>query len=192
VPAPIASTILAEQTAAERALLSTPYASTVVVTLACSQNWSRKVHAFRDVYGCLIPRFERKIVGAIGIEGNKCAEHTNAGELLNIMTESRQLPALMDRSDDEILDLVLADLESLFPRISSCVSFQKVLRWPCAQTLSPIGRSKAIERYRREIQSSMPLCLAGDFMGIGSTDSAAQTGIWAATAVRATDLENDA
>ena len=192
VPAPLASKLLANQTAAERAVLSTLYASTVVVTLACSKNWSKKVPSLRDVYGYLIPRCERNLVGAIGIEGNKCSEHTNAGELLNIMTEGRQSPALMERSVEEIVALVLEDLESLFPGISSCVDFQQVLRWPYAQTLSPIGRSTAIERYRREIKSSMPVCLAGDFMGIGSTDSAAQTGIRAASAIRATDLGNDA
>ena len=33
----------------------------------------------------------------------------------------------------------------------------------------------AIKHYRGQIQTSLPVCLAGDYLGIGSTDSAAQT-----------------
>jgi oxygen-dependent protoporphyrinogen oxidase len=183
-PAPIAQQILAEPTPFEKELLETPYASTIVVTIATSKNWSKSVKALRGAYGLLIPRQERDLVGAIGIETNKCASHTEAGELLNIMTEGVQSPELMDKSDEEILDLVLRDLEAYFPGVSESVTYSTVIRWKHAQTKSPVGRARLVGGYRRKVSHSLPVVLAGDYMGIGSTDSAAQTGCWAAEAIR--------
>jgi len=183
-PAPIAKQMLAEPTPFEKELLETPYASTVVVTIATSKNWSKRVKSLRGAYGLLIPRQERNLVGAIGIETNKCPSHTSAGELLNIMTEGVQSPELMDKSDEEILELVLRDLENHFPGVTRSVIHSTVIRWKHAQTKSPVGRARLVGGYRRKVSHSLPIVLAGDYMGIGSTDSSAQTGNWAAEAIR--------
>jgi oxygen-dependent protoporphyrinogen oxidase len=183
-PAPIAKQILADPTPFEKELLETPYASTIVVTIATSKNWSKSIKALRGAYGLLIPRRERDLVGAIGIETNKCATHTQAGELLNIMTEGVQSPQLMDKPDEEILELVLRDLENYFPGVTGSVTYSTVIRWKHAQTKSPVGRARLVGGYRRKVSHSLPIVLAGDYMGIGSTDSAAHTGCWAAEAIR--------
>jgi len=193
-PAPIAQSLMKPVTATENSLLSTQYASTIVITLAASKNWSKSNKSLNDVYGFLIPRKERNLVCAVGIETNKCSLHTEAPELLNIMTEGAQTPELLGLSDDEILARVLPDLETYFPGISDCITYKMIVRWKNAQTLSPVGRAKDIHNYRQQLNKTLPIVLAGDYMGYGATDSASQTGEWAANSIMEaaiTAAEND-
>lgn len=92
---------------------------------------------------------------------------------------------MVDRSDDDIVNGVLPELEMYFPGVAKAKRFVHIVRWHEAIPKSPVGRAKNIAVYRRNWMPSCRVVLAGDYMGMPSTDGAAETGLWAAKQILA-------
>ena len=93
---------------------------------------------------------------------------------------------MVKRSDRDILNCVLPEVETYFPGATKAQRFAHIVRWEEAIPKSPIGRSRNIAEYRRSWSPRRRVVLAGDYMGMPSTDGAAETGLWAATQILAT------
>ncbi len=163
----------------ENILLQTQYSSTINIGIATHSNW-KLPRDLNNVYGILIPRRERQLIAGIGIESQKNAERIAEGELLDIMLDSTHGKILFDSPDDIILKSVLSELEKYFPGLSDSIRLSHIVRWKDAEPISSLGRSINIKNYKKTLNFSAKVILAGDHMGFPYTDSAAYTGKWAA------------
>ncbi len=186
-PAITSKTLYVSANEIENKLLQTKYSSTINIGIVTQKNW-KLPRDLRDAYGFLIPRRERKLIAAIGIESNKNRDSVTDGELLNIMLDNQHAVILLNKSDDEILKEIMPELECYFPKLSNSIRFSHVIRWPEAEPLSFVGRSKLIKEYKETLAPHASVLLAGDYMGFPHTDSAAFTGKWAADFIKRTDL----
>lgn len=75
---------------------------------------------------------------------------------------------------------MLPEAERYFRGLSETMRFSHFVHWPEAEPMSPIGRSQAVFAYRRGVNPSRRVILAGDYLGFPYTDSTAYTGKWAA------------
>jgi oxygen-dependent protoporphyrinogen oxidase len=171
----------------EKTLLQTQYSSTINIAVATHKDW-KLPHDLRELYGFLIPRRERKLIVAIGIESNKNKNSVTEGELLDIMLDSQHAALLLNMSDDEILKKIMPELEIYFPKLSDYIRFFHIVHWPEAEPLSFIGKSKYLKKYKDSLAPDSSVILAGDYMGFPYTDSAAFTGKWAAEFINRSDL----
>lgn len=163
----------------DRSLLSTPYAAAINVSISISGDLSAAMVP-ADVYGVLIPRAERRVIASIGIESRKCSTHVPSGEMLNVMLNGDAAARLLDASDDSIRAETLAELSRYFPRIDAAIAFVRIFRWAEGEPLSPVGRCRNVDEYRRTWHPGIKVTLAGDYMGIPCTEGAAESGAWAA------------
>lgn len=168
----------------ERELLATTYSSTINVAVATEPGW-RPPPALRDVYGLLIPRAERQVIAAVGIESRKSEGRVGAGDLLDVMLAGDAAVELLALSDEEVTGRVLAELGRHFPGLGESVRFTRCFRWPEAEPRSPPGRSSLIAAYRRALPRGSRVVLAGDYMGMPFTEGAAETGAWSASHIAA-------
>ena len=162
-----------------QALLATSYSATINIGLAIPGGIEGS-NVPAGVYGLLIPRRERKVIAAVGIESRKSPDLVPGGELLNVMLDGMAGQRLIDASEDSILAEVLPELEAYFPNASKRLAFAHFCRWHEAEPRSPVGRCGAIGAYRRACSPSQKVVLAGDYLSIPTTEGAAQSGKWAA------------
>jgi oxygen-dependent protoporphyrinogen oxidase len=132
------------------------------------------------VYGLLIPRRERRVIAAVGIESRKSPDLVPQGELLNVMLDGSAGARLIDASEDAVLAEVLPELFDYFPSVPNQIAFTHFCRWKEAEPRSPVGRSRAIRAYRQSCSQNQKIVLAGDYMGAPTTEGAAESGMWAA------------
>jgi protoporphyrinogen/coproporphyrinogen III oxidase len=162
-----------------QAVLATRYSSTINIGIAVPGGIDEsKVPS--DVYGLLIPRTERKVIAAVGIESRKSRALVPQGELLNVMLDGHAGERLIDAGEEAVLAEVLPELEAYFPDIGTRLAFTHFCRWREAEPRSPIGRSRAIRAYRESCLPSQKVVLAGDYLSVPTTEGAAQSGLWAA------------
>jgi oxygen-dependent protoporphyrinogen oxidase len=90
---------------------------------------------------------------------------------------------MINWQDQAILSAVLQDLEKYYGGILGHVLFTKIYRWKEAVPISWPGRSKQIAQYRKSINRSTKVFLAGDYMGMPFAEGAAETGKWAAQSI---------
>ena len=165
----------------ERSLLATRYSSTINIVLATAPGWPLP-HSMQGVYGVWFPQAERRHIAAIGVERAKDPAVAEVGELLDVMLTSESADRLLHLSDAEVMRTILPDLEPLLPGVAAHLRWARLTRWAEAMPRSPIGRLGAVARYRQAAPGRR-LLLAGDYMGLPWTDSAAETGQWAAQTV---------
>jgi len=181
-PAPITRNIYKTPSILESKLLSTKYSSTVNISIAL-KNMIPKGAKINNVYGVWIPRNERKIIAAFTIETKKDTGRATSGELVNVMLSGEAGRIMYDRDDESILAAVLSELEIYIPDISGNISFTKFYRWLNAVPMSQVGHCRNIKDYRDTIQGSNRVVLSGDYLGMPFTEGAAETGLWAASAI---------
>lgn len=189
VPAPIAKNIIQNPDEYELPLFETPYSSSATISLLTHNDWlpPRRISS---VYGFLFnPQLDTKIA-ALTIENNKCITRKNKGYLINVMFADKWAKELLHLSDQEIFDQIQADVEKILPEIYQHVHLQKICRWQYAMPCTPIGRANAVKQYRDSRKSNNKIWLAGDYLGLPWTDSAAHTGMWAANQVGKYILSN--
>ena len=87
---------------------------------------------------------------------------------------------MIDWRDDDILAVVLREMDTYFVSVSENILFTKIYRWKEAMPMTPPGRSRNVARYRKSVNSSTKVFLAGDYMGMPFTEGAAETGKWTA------------
>ncbi len=178
--ASVAKSLLKGATPIEEKLISTKYSSTINIAVATKTNW-RSDSLLRNIYGIMIPRREREHLASIGIESQKDIERvTGRGELLDLMLDSKSARLFLSEDNDTILSAILPESEHYFAGLSEAIRFSHIIRWSEAEPMSPIGRSKDLATYRKELPATRRILLAGDYMGFPYTDSAAYTGKWAA------------
>lgn len=165
---------------AEERLLQTRYSATINVSFAIPEGVST-ARVTKDIYGLLIPRRERQVIAAIGIESRKCWQYVPQGELLNVMLEDSAGSRLVHAPEDQVLTEVLPELHRYFPGIERSIKFAHFCRWAEAEPRSPVGRSRDLQQYRQLCRPDMKVVLAGDYMSIPCTEGAAESGNWAAT-----------
>lgn len=177
--ASVAGTLYPKATMHERALLATPYSSniTIALMLPCG---TPLPDPLGDVYGLLIPRREREVIAAVGIEANKCRDRAKGGQLLHVMLCGEASRRMLSLPDAGIVGNSLPELERYFPGVSDLVSSYRVYRWPEAEPLSAVGRATDIARYRAWGEAARRrVILAGDYMSMPFTEGAAESGAWA-------------
>ena len=105
------------------------------------------------------------------------------GGSLMVYSAASLAQRLEGRSDDEVREIYLRDLEELFPGLRAEVAEVRVVRWPQGLPQPRPGRhllQPALERPQG------PLFLAGDYLGTTHTETAILTGTAAARAARTT------
>jgi oxygen-dependent protoporphyrinogen oxidase len=137
----------------------------------------------KHIYGLAIPRRERQVIAAIGIESRKCKRYVPRGELLNVLLSGSAGSRLLRASEEQVLAEVLPELQRYFPGIERRIEFAHFCRWAQAEPRSPVGRSRDLQQYRQLWHRGMKVILAGDYMSIPCTEGAAESGKWAASAL---------
>jgi protoporphyrinogen/coproporphyrinogen III oxidase len=137
----------------------------------------------KDVWAFMIPRPDRKLIVSATLESAKDIRRVPDGEFLNLFVDSAAAGAMLDLPDEKIVAAVLPDIERFFHGATESMRFAQIVRWPRALPKSPVGRSRNLAEYRRSRPPARRLLLAGDYMGIPTFESAAETGFWAADGI---------
>jgi len=166
----------------EMRLLHTDYSASMSIGFAIPEGVSTaKVPG--DIYGLLIPRRERQVIAAIGVESRKCGRYVPRGELLNVMLSGSAGSRLLRAPEEQVLAEVLPELQRYFPGVDRRIEFAHFSRWEQAEPRSPVGRSRDLQQYRERWHRGMKVILAGDYMSIPCAEGAAESGKWAAHAL---------
>lgn len=184
VPASVAKKLIPQPLNDEmQSLLATPYSASINVACITDENF-KLPETLASVYGLLIPRKERNLVAAVGIENNKSRSGDAVGNLLNLMLSHTAALELMHAPDATIVELAMQSVSNYFPTLPAHIRQSRVYRWPEAEPLSPVGRATVLHAYRHRCKKQVsPLLLAGDYMGMPFTEGAAESGYWAASMV---------
>jgi len=180
--ASVARQLYAPERDVEERLLRTDYSASMNISFAVPEGVST-ARVPKDLYGVLIPRRERLVIAAIGVESHKGQRYVPQGELLNVMLGGSAGSRLMQAPEGQVLAEVLPELQRYFPGIDRRIEFAHFSRWAEAEPRSPVGRSRDLHQYRQLWHLGMKVILAGDYMGIPCTEGAAESGNWAATAL---------
>lgn len=183
VPAPIAKNIIKNPDKETLSLLETQYSSTITIAMLTRGGWSPPA-AINSAYGFLFNPGSNRKIAALTIENNKGATRKKSGYLINIMLADKWAKDCFQLTDVEIFAEIQSELEKIFPDISVHTYRKEMFHWQYAMPYTPIGRSKAVNGYRATRSSNHRVWLAGDYLGLPWTDSAAQTGLWAAKQVQ--------
>jgi oxygen-dependent protoporphyrinogen oxidase len=178
-PASVSRTLYKEPGLIERELLATPYSSTLNVAVAADDSF-RIDPDIADIYGILIPKKERGILASIVNEGYKDQRGLADGQLILAFVSGEAASEMIHWQDQAVRSAVLQDLEKYYPGVSGHVLFTKIYRWKEAVPVSWPGCSKQIAQYRKRMNQSTNVLLAGDYIGMPYTEGAAETGKWAA------------
>lgn len=183
VPSPIAKKIIQNPDDETSLLFETRYSSTIVVSLLMHEDWLPTSNIC-SAYGFLLnPQLNRKIA-AFTIENNKCHTRKKQGYLINIMLADKWAKEFLHLSNEEIYKTIQLDVEKISPAIYSSIYKKEIFRWQYAMPCTPIGRAIAVREYRSTRDPNNRIWLAGDYLGFPWTDSAAETGLWAANQVQ--------
>ncbi len=163
----------------ERELLATPYSTTLVIAVAVKDSF-RIDPKIAEIYGIMIPKKERSVISAITIEESKYKRRLANGKLLVAFLSGKAGSEMINWKEDAIIPVVLKEMEKYFAGVSGNILFTKVYRWNEAMPMSPPGRSRNVAQYRKSVNGSTKVFLAGDYMGMPFTEGAAETGRWAA------------
>jgi oxygen-dependent protoporphyrinogen oxidase len=181
-PAPITKKILQNVDSDTLPLLETPYSSSIVISLLTNINWHLPKR-ISSVYGFLYNPTSDCKIAAIAIENNKFISNKSNNYIINIMLSNCWAKKLLAASDDEIFSLIQLDINTIFPDIIQNIDKKFFSRWEYAMPCTPIGRANAVKKYRHSRTENNKIWLAGDYLGFPWTDSAAQTGMWAANQI---------
>ena len=167
----------------EKKLLNTKYSTTINIAFGLKNRLSNKF----GYYGIFIPRKERKNIAAIAIESNKHSKRVAEGDLINVMLSGKSGKHYINKSENEVINMVKDELERYIPNISSDIVFTKIFKWNKAEPFSQVGRSKYISKYRKAINSKNKILLVGDYMGMPFTEGAVETGKWISDKIKSFD-----
>lgn len=181
-PAPITKNLITNPDKESSTLFNTPYSSSMLVSFLTHADWSPPPN-IDSAYGFLFNPYSDGKIAAFTIENNKCVTRKKSGYLIHIMLTDKWAKNFSHLTDEAIYSETQTDIETVLPNLY-IMTYKKVLfRWPLAMPCTPMGRAKAVVEYRQTRTPHTRLWLAGDYLGLPWTDSAAQTGIWAAKQV---------
>jgi oxygen-dependent protoporphyrinogen oxidase len=167
----------------ERELTATTYGSVIKIGLATRRDWAGDP-GLGAVWAMMIPSGERRDIVSVTIESAKDRARVPQGcEMLNLFVTPENAERMMEWPDEQIVNAVTADIERLFPGAMAAQHFARVVRWREGMPKSPVGRARALAAYRATRPRDCRVWLAGDYMGMGTLESAIETGTWAATRI---------
>jgi protoporphyrinogen/coproporphyrinogen III oxidase len=166
----------------EQRLMKTRYGSTINVCIAANRLWQGGT-VLRKVWQLLIPRVEGGTISSVSIESSRDATRVPNGEMLSFRYRNATTARVIASSDEEIISGIIPDAEKYFPGLSEAIRFAHVVRWPEAMPKSSVGRIRSIAEYRQTAPGTRRILLAGDYMGLPWTESAAESGLWAANQI---------
>jgi len=155
----------------EQELGSIEAASSAVINMII--DWS-DIGARLDAFGVVVPEVEMKKLGlsviALSFASKKFSGRAPGDYLvLRAFVGGSKNSALLDRSDDELCALVIADLVKLIGyRKGAAPSFMNVRRWPNSMPQFHVGHRQLLARIESKLESYPHLGLAGaSYRGVG-------------------------
>ena len=135
-----------------------------------------------DWYAVTFPRRTGALMIGMSNSAVLAPESVPAGKaLIDALVIERQAEELLALNDEQTGELVLAEIRKYVPAMSEKPLFTRVYRWEEAVCLAPGGMMRALSHMRRQsLRSVKGLFLAGEYMGVPSTNGALRSGINAA------------
>ena len=136
-----------------------------------------------DWYAIAFPQETGALMTGMSNPAVLAPETVPAGKhLVDAFVIGERAEELFALSDAEIEDRVVADVRKCLPAMPEKPLFTRVYRWHEAVCLAPGGMMTALnELGRRNFPGVEGLFLAGEYMGVPSTNGALRSGIQAAT-----------
>jgi oxygen-dependent protoporphyrinogen oxidase len=164
-------------------LQQTPYSSSATVILVYNMD---DLRGLPGGHGFLVPRTEGKRMRACTFVHNKFPHRAPPDKgVLRCFLGGANDPAVLDLSDDEILDIVQRELKEIV-HLAAEPQFVRIYRWRGAMAQYPPGHLERVDRIEKRVAQIPGLALAGNaFRGIGVPDCV-HTGTVAAHSVLGT------
>ena len=150
-------------------LLTIPYTSTSTVSMVFKRS---QIKNSLDGFGFVVPKAEGKRIIGSTWSSIKWADRAPDDELLlRCFVGGALHEKLLEKSDDEIMDIVLEDLRSIM-EIEGEPVMKKMFRYKKAMPQYTIGHEERIEGIEFELKSFENLYLTGSaYHGIGISDT---------------------
>jgi oxygen-dependent protoporphyrinogen oxidase len=182
-PAGPTTTVLADPTPDETAVLRTAYSCEVLVGLALDEPLAD--HELGGAYGALITPDSSSPLAALAVHSRAAA--TAGGEVITVMFRQDAARRLMAADDATVRAAALEAATPLLPGLAGRVTDSRVGRWQEALPYVHVGHARAVRAYRDRLPVASSVLLAGDYLGLPWSDSAAFNGRWAADRLIAAD-----
>ena len=135
-----------------------------------------------DWYAVTFPRQTGALMIGMSNSAVLAPESVPQGKaLIDALVIDKQAEELLPLNDEQVGARVLADIRKYVPAMSKTPRFIRVYRWDEAVCLAPGGMMTALAQMRRQSLNRVKgLFLAGEYMGVPSTNGALRSGIDAA------------
>jgi len=180
IPSILISDILSDlPSALQEYVKSVQYAPSIVVALALDRQYPQ---------ASMINNLLRKdfhVLGNVIFDHHKSLHRVPEGKgLVTAILCEKASRALFEESEDSVINEVLREMDSLFPRLSDKLIFSKVYRWPYGALQMGIGMLSRQYSVRKELAESFDdLYLAGDGLHRASLEVSFNTGMGAANQI---------
>jgi oxygen-dependent protoporphyrinogen oxidase len=175
-PAGPTTSMLADPTPDETAVLRTTYSCELLVGLALAEPLADD--ELGGAYGVLVTPNSSSPLAAIAVYSR--ADATAGGEVLTVMFRQDVARRLMAADDAAIHTTAVDAVTPWLPGLADRVTDSHVSRWQEALPYMQVGHATAVQRYRDRLPAASSVLLAGDYLGLPWSDSAAFNGRWAA------------
>lgn len=155
-----------------RAFEQIEYSSAIQVCIATKERvWDK-------TYGIVIPRAEKKMISAIAESTLRNDSYAPKGNgLLSIFIAGKNAKKLLKKKDNVIGEKVIDELEDIFPGIEDKKIFIKTYKWEQGIPIHRPGFSEWVN-YLGSPYKNLYFC--GDYLYLGSVESAVYSGVEAA------------
>ena len=135
-----------------------------------------------DWYAVTFPRQTGALMIGMSNSAVLAPESVPKGKaLIDALVIDKQAEALLPLNDEQVGARVLAEIRKYVPAMSEDPLFTRVYRWDEAVCLAPGGMMTALAHMRRQsLKNVKGLFLAGEYMGVPSTNGALRSGMDAA------------
>ena len=136
----------------------------------------------RDWYALAFPKQSGALMSGMSNSAVLVPESVPEGKsCIDVFIAGKQAEELFELSDAEVEKLVIAEVRKFVPAMPERPLFTRVYRWPEAVCLLSGGMINSLSQLRRHDLSSVNgFFLAGEYLGIPSTNGALRSGIEAA------------
>ena len=180
-PAPAARSLVLDPTPEEAAVLDAGYARAMHVALGMHADWPLPPE-LRGMHGLIFGPHRHDgaptLVASMVVESERLAQE--GPPVLCAMLGDTAALRHAASSDETVAREVAQWLDTHWPGASARVTDHRIQRWSEAEPLSPAGRARAAQHYRRQWSPARRIILCGDHLGLPWTDGAVETGLWAA------------
>lgn len=159
----------------EHAFLSqVNYVPNVVAHIFCTQEPPI------TAYSRLFTKDSKSHLAGITME-HKCRTNQlpQGQSLLYVSPSSNHQKILLTKSESEVAEFFVSELEKVFPGIRNSVRKIHIFRWRHATPTVHVGAVRALSKYR-QIRKSERIILAGDYLGSPTIEGAISSGLQAA------------